>query len=88
MSRARTWKVCEPSARPVRDKGETQLVKAAPSSEHSKEATPEVASAPLNSKTAVDEAEGSGGVEVRLVVGAVASTVQLCDAGVASVLPA
>ena len=35
-SMARTWKVCVPPAKPVYFLGEVQLVKAAPSREHSK----------------------------------------------------
>ena len=36
LSMARTWKVCDPPAKPVYFLGEVQLPKAAPSREHSK----------------------------------------------------
>src|SRR5688572_22351029 len=51
-SRARTAKLCAPSARPVNDSGEAQSTKAAPSTLHSSASMPESASVAEKAKVA------------------------------------
>ena len=82
-SSARTRRVCEPSASELYDAGEVQAPQAPPSSLHS--------NVPASSAPSVNAAEVlvvvPVGPPVSVVCGAVASTVQVRDAGVASTLP-
>src|SRR5205085_1302177 len=82
---ARTWNVCEPSARLVRCLGDEQLAKEPASSLHSKVLPPSVE---LKLKSAVEVLLFAGGLELIVVSGATVSTVHVYEAGVASVLPA
>ena len=83
-SRARTNNVWLPSDRPARASGVVHATKAAPSRLHSK--VP--ASFEVNVKLAEVELLTAGGVEVRVVLGAMVSTVHVKLAGVASTLRA
>ena len=84
LSMARTWKVCDPPAKPVYFLGEVQLPKGAPSMEHSKVD-------PASEEEKLNVASGTvivpEGPESIAVSGTVVSTVQFCAAGLASVLP-
>jgi hypothetical protein len=82
---ARTWKVCGPELRPVYGLGEVQAVKAAPSSEHWKL---EPVSLDENVKFAPVLFDSAGGPESIVVCGSEVSTVQLYEAGLASLFPA
>jgi hypothetical protein len=84
-SRARTSKVWLPSARPEYACGLVQAVNAPPSSLQSNVLP---ASVEVNEKLAPVWLVGFAGVEVMLVSGAVASTVQVWVAAVGSVFPA
>ena len=83
-SRARTWKVWLPSARPVYAAGLVQPVKAVPSMEHWKDAP----ASELKSNVALESVDGLSGIEAMVVSGGVVSTVQEYVAGLGSVLPA
>src|SRR5215217_3223526 len=82
---ARTSKVCEPSARPLYDFGEEQVVQEPPSIRH---ANVDPLSLELKEKLAAPALVGSAGCAVIVVFGAAVSTVHVNEAGVASVLPA
>ena len=82
---ALTWKVCEPSMRPVYDLGEVQLAKAAPSRLHSK-VEPEMVEA--KESEAELEFVALPGCDVIVVSGSVVSIVQAAEDGLESVLPA
>ncbi len=85
-SRARARNEAGPWPRPVRVRGDAQAVHwAAPSTWHSKVEPPSVA---LRAKVASSLATRPEGPESIVVPGGSASTVQVCSAGVASVLPA
>src|SRR5205807_6819393 len=81
-SMARTWKVCEPSARPLYDAGDEQAVNGAASREHSKVAGDLDAE---NEKLALVEFVIADCEVSSVVSGGVVSTVQVYEAGVASV---
>src|SRR5919106_507091 len=82
---ARTSKVCEPADRLVKLFGDVQEAKEPPSSLHSKLELP---SLEVNEKLESVSLEASDGAAVMFVFGAVRSTLQEGEAGVASVLPA
>src|SRR5262245_47153562 len=73
-SRARTWNVWTPWARPVRLFGLVQAAYAAPSTEHSNVAEP---SGEVNAKLALVEVLFAFGLDVMLVSGDVVSIVQV-----------
>jgi len=77
-SRARTSKVCEPSASPEYVFGEEQAAKAAPSSAHAKLAAGSLEKA----KDALVADVVPAGPESITVSGGVASTIQVIEAGV------
>ncbi len=85
VSSALTRKVCSPWPRPLRDCGEVQLLKSAPSRLHLK-----VEPSSLEEKTMLAEllVAMAGGPLSMVVSGGVASTVKARLAGVASSLPA
>jgi hypothetical protein len=72
-----TWKVCEPSARPVYVCGLVQAANGPPSSLHSKAATPDHASVPLKLKLALELLLEFAGWLVIVVSGGVVSTIQV-----------
>src|SRR5919106_1377797 len=82
---ARTSKVCEPADRLVKLFGDVQEAKEPLSSLHSKLELP---SLEVNEKLGSVSLEGSDGAAVMFVFGAVRSIVHVCEAGLASVLPA
>ena len=82
---ARTVSVCEPRPRPSIVSGLVQAAKAPPSSEHRNVAA---ASSALNSTVAAEPIVSVVGAAVIAVFGAVVSTVNVCAAALASVLPA
>jgi hypothetical protein len=81
---ARTWNVCEPSARDEYDCGDEHAAQVAPSSEHSKVAV----SVAVNERLAEWDVVVPDGPSVIVVSGGVVSrTVHAVLAGVASVFP-
>jgi hypothetical protein len=82
---ARVSKVCVPSASALVVYGLVQVLQLPPSTPHSKV---EPGSLALKSKLGVVSLDGLDGVESIVVLGPVRSIVQVCVAGVPSVLPA